>query len=698
MRKIPVRLGLARWLLVASFAASAGVGLQAVPARAAAQCPSVSSVGTVTPAPQPGVDWSGCDLSGANLRYVNMWQANLSYANLTGATMNAGHFGSVNFTGANLSGAVADAVLSNANLTDANFSGAQAGAQFDGADLQGAQFASADLTGAESGNVTGVPASIPPSWHLVAGYLIGPGADLAGAQLGGLDLGGYDLSNVNLYGATLTGTNLAQANLAGVFSGHITTVPAALPTNWVIKYGFLIGPRTNLYAENLSGDNLSGLDLAGAFLMLANLTNANLAGADLRRADLSKATVTGADLTGVDLSTSNLTRIYSGRIAGAPVLPAGWRLTGGYLVGPWADLTGANLAGLDLSGADLNSAFLEVADLTNADLNGADLRYADFYLAKVAGATFTGATWLSTNCPNGTDSNLYVDGCFSALDTAPPIAHPVITGGSLGLNGWYTSPVTVTWNWSDDGAVDVSRCDSTSTTSTQGNPVQLPATCTDLAGNQGSATYNIRVDQTPPTVTVTGVASGRTYVIGLVPAPGCTTTDDLSGVGALAKLTVTTTGSHGVGSFTATCAGAADSAGNLQAAPVSVTYKVAYGFGGFISPKPGSAIAKSARKFAVTFRLTNGSGTPIPATLAAALAGANKVRVTLRGPGISAVTAGCSWSPTSKRFRCVVKIPARAETGSSKRYSVTAYENPGTGFLAAPPTGSAVNPEYIRFK
>jgi len=541
----------------------------------AAQCPSVNPVnGDVTPSPQPNVDWSGCDLAGANLRYVDMSRADLSGANLTSSTMNAGNFVSVNFTGADLTSADAAGNFDNANLTDANFADAEVLGQYSGVDVQGAELGSADLNGVESGSITGVPASLPANWHLLSGYLIGPGANLADAQLAGLDLTGYDLSGADLYDATLTSTVLAGAILTGVLSGHITTVPASLPAAWILDYGFLLGPGVDLYAQNLSGDDLTGADLSGAFMMLANLTNANLTGVSLQGADLSKA-----ELAGADLSTSNLQSVSSGGVTGSPALPANWQLTDGYLIGPGADLGGADLggaslAGQNLSGTDLSSAFLEAADLSKADLDNANLQYADLYNANAAGATFTGAQWFSTNCPDGTNSNQYVDGCFSALDTTPPVAHPTVAGGTLGAHGWYTSPVTVAWNWTDDGTVDLSLCTMQSTSSGSGNPVTLHATCADLAGNYATVSYLVKVDLTRPSVSVTAVRSGHTYRRGHVPVAGCRTTELVSGVAIRARVKVTSRGRHGLGRFTATCRGAVSVAGTRQARAVQVTYKV----------------------------------------------------------------------------------------------------------------------------
>ena len=152
----------------------------------------------------------------------------------------------------------------------------------------------------------GTPVGLPNDWQLIAGYLVGPSADLSGVNL----------TDADLRGAVLT----------GVRSGGITGTPMALPDGWQLIAGYLVGP----------GADLSGADLSGA-----NLINTDLDGADL----------TGADLHGVS----------SGGITGTPSsLPDGWALISGYLVGPVADLRGASLTGADLSGADLSGAKLTV--------------------------------------------------------------------------------------------------------------------------------------------------------------------------------------------------------------------------------------------------------------------------------------------------------------------------------------------------
>lgn len=597
----------------------------------------------------PGAYLTGADLTNADLAGGDLLNAFLNQANLTGADL----------AGASLS----DAMLDSANLANTN--------------VAGTDFSNSALIAVASGGMTGTPSALPSGWTLAGGYLLGPEADLHGAALHGLNLsglnlnsadassadlsganlGGSNLGGVNLSGANLAGTSLGTATLDGVLSGAVTGAPASLPAHWALRYGYLIGPMADL-----AGSSLHGADLHGADADHANLRGADLSGANLHGASLQSVVLEGsADLSGADLSGANLQQAAADS----------------------AKFTSANLTGASLRNADLNNA-----DLTSANLTGADLTSAT-----TSGATFTGAVWSATICPDGSSSDAHVAGCFSALDTAPPSAAPAITKGTAGSAGWYISPVTVAWHWSDDGALNPAACPATATTQSQGNPVTLTGSCADLAGQVAHAAYKVKVDTAAPAVSVTGVTAGGQYVLGKVPAARCKTTDSLSGVAASAAVTVTTTGSHGVGAFTATCRGAADVAGN-QAAPVSVRYTVVYGFGGFISPKPKSTIA--AHSIVVKFRLTKASGTPISATLAAALAAAHKVQAVLKGPGISPVPAACGWNATGLYFQCTIARPAGVKTG--KAYSVTANENLVAGFTRAPAVGTAVNPETIFFK
>lgn len=150
--------------LVAGVVGIAGTGV----ARAASDCPTVNSgTGVVTPAPTPGVDWSGCDLFGASFNQVDLTNVNLAGADLENVT-----FGGAPMVGDNLSNADMenDDVQPN-TFTDINMTGANISLDFFDPDA---------ITGLVSGGLTdsdGAPTAMPTGWKLSNGYLVGPGDD-----------------------------------------------------------------------------------------------------------------------------------------------------------------------------------------------------------------------------------------------------------------------------------------------------------------------------------------------------------------------------------------------------------------------------------------------------------------------------------------------------------------------------------------
>jgi uncharacterized protein YjbI with pentapeptide repeats len=572
-------------LFAATGVAAGLVALSGADPAAAVTCPTVSSAGAVSPAPAPGVDWSGCDLAGADMAGANLDDANLNGADLTSATLTS-------------------AVLTYVKLENAELSGAD----LESANLDNALVTYADLAGANLSRI-----SFP------AGYL--EVDNLSGANLSFADLGTPNVDDLTLTGANLSATIMGyNGDLSGVVSGGIIGTPADLPTypaRWLLAGGYLLGP-----GAVLANADLAGLDLAGAALYNADLTNADLVGANLDEAQFS-----GSTLSGTQLSGANLDGVESGDITGTPAsLPANWQLRAGFLLGPDVYLINTSLAGDDLSDLDLAGAYTYYANLTGADVDGTNLAGATLNTGtNLTGATFVGAdvanvTWDDVTCPDGTNSDQYIDGCFSKLDTTRPV------------------------------------------------------------------------------MKVTGVRNGHVYAVGKVPKIGCADSDEYSTIVNPGTLTVSGKGSHGLGVFTATCSGAADLAGNT-ALPVHATYKVAYGFSGFEYPQPGSTVARSSRVIYVVFGLQGASGRSITRPVGAALARARDVRATLRGPAIKAVTAVCSWHSPGRYFRCALSIPRGVRAGHSRRYTITADENPGAGvgLVAAPGEPTAVDPEIIHF-
>jgi uncharacterized protein YjbI with pentapeptide repeats len=387
---------------------------------------------------------SGCDLTDANLTDANLMGTALENTDLTGTEFSGANLMAVNSGG--ITGApsslpaqwmVADGFLlgPDVNLEDADLAnGNLTGAVLADANLQGADMTGAILTDVSSGGIESTPSSLPTNWTLFDGYLFGPGANLSSADFDGqvidsMDLAGADLSGANLsdavvYGDNLSGANISGANFAGskfndLSSGGVVGTPTALPTNWLLTGGYLIGPTANLTGADLAGLDLTDADLTGVrsggivgtpiglpanwsliggYLVGpgAYLNGANLSGFDLSSIDLTGANLSNTNLTNADLSDANLDGVLSGGITGTPSsLPSNWLLTVGYLIGPGLFVQYANLTDADLEDADLVDTTLISDNFTDADLAGANL----------TGAAFDYDTWSNTTCPDGTNSD-----------------------------------------------------------------------------------------------------------------------------------------------------------------------------------------------------------------------------------------------------------------------------------------------------
>ena len=102
-------------------------------------------------------------------------------------------------------------------------------------------------------------------------------------------------------------------------------------------------------------------------------------------------------------------------------------------------------------------------------------------------------------------------GCCSvasaAVDTTPPAATPTQTPAANAL-GWSNGDVTVSWNWSDGGSgINPAKCTTGSVSSGEGS-ITLRATCADLAGNVGRASYTVKVDKTAPVPKIISAVDG----------------------------------------------------------------------------------------------------------------------------------------------------------------------------------------------
>ena len=250
------------------------------------------------------------------------------------------------------------------------------------------------------------------------------------------------------------------------------------------------------------------------------------------------------------------------------------------------------------------------------------------------------------------------DGDAAPADTTAPAAAPTQSPAANGA-GWNDADVTVTWNWADEAGgsgLDTSNCQATSTSSGEAAGLVLSATCADLAGNVGNATWTVNVDKTAPTLTC---ATAPVYTLGGDHTVDVTATvaDAPSGpVAESVSADVTADDVSSVGAKSKTLTGA-DLAGNE--ASIDCAYIVAYRFLGFLDPLPQTTIKRGAT-MPVRFRVGDANGTPLDDAQAAALADTCLAAVTL-----DAAVKGCAtYDPDSNTFQFDLKLPKSLTPGS----------------------------------
>ena len=217
-------------------------------------------------------------------------------------------------------------------------------------------------------------------------------------------------------------------------------------------------------------------------------------------------------------------------------------------------------------------------------------------------------------------------------DKAAPVASPTRSPAANGA-GWNSTNVTVTWNWADGAGgsgIDASHCTTSSTSTGEGNPIKLSATCRDLAGNVGNASYEVKVDVAKPTLSPS-VSPSVLYLNASGAKAAAGAADALSGVSSSSCGAVET---RTAGSRAVTCT-ATDKAGNTSSQTIAyvVQYRIRFG-----SPPPGSKWRKG-QTVPVTFGLRDANGVRISDAQAAGLVASCKVRFSATGAQI--VTPKC---------------------------------------------------------
>lgn len=157
-------------------------------------------------------------------------------------------------------------------------------------------------------------------------------------------------------------------------------------------------------------------------------------------------------------------------------------------------------------------------------------------------------------------------------DATLPVIVPAISG-TLGNNGWYVSPVTVSFSVSDamSGIASQNGCDAV-TTSTDTPGASFTCTATDHAGWSDNKSVSFKLDATAPTVTYAGNAGA--YTVDQDVNITCSAADNLSGVASTTCADVAGPAysfALGSNSFSAS---ATDNAGNSGTGATSFTVTV----------------------------------------------------------------------------------------------------------------------------
>ena len=89
----------------------------------------------------------------------------------------------------------------------------------------------------------------------------------------------------------------------------------------------------------------------------------------------------------------------------------------------------------------------------------------------------------------------------SDLDSAPPFIILDVTG-KLGANGWHVENTRVAWSYGPGPEIDSTVGCDTKTVRVETKGIPFTCTVTNKVGQTVSTTYVVKLDKTPPTVTV----------------------------------------------------------------------------------------------------------------------------------------------------------------------------------------------------
>jgi uncharacterized protein YjbI with pentapeptide repeats len=350
-----------------------------------------------------GWDMYGVNLTDATLTSVNLTNADLRHANFARATITNSTITGTNLYAASMSRLKTSGLigttpllsyrtdcilggfyfgsgvnLTNSNLSNLNLFGCElTSADISGSTVTGTRFFGAYSTFLKANDLVGTPFSLSQGITFKYQTFLGPSVNLTGADLHGKDLTSIDFSsawmedcnlsdanfsdaiftNARIVNSNISNTNFQSTTLTQIYTSNLTGQPINLPTDFVTKYGYLLGPGVVIVDAEINDLDFSNLNLSGAYLggvdaIGTDFTNTNLTGASflsgiLTGADFSSAIISGANIDYADFSEVTFDHTVASGLVGTPkTLPDMWFIVDGNLLtvpNPVANLSPTNV-------------------------------------------------------------------------------------------------------------------------------------------------------------------------------------------------------------------------------------------------------------------------------------------------------------------------------------------------------------------